>query len=40
MWKGFRLQRIVSRGNVVLERSAGLNPVRIEGIKNLKGSKP
>jgi hypothetical protein len=32
--EGFRLHRIVQRGDVVLERSNGLNPVRIEGIKD------
>ncbi len=37
--EGFRIHRIVNRGNVVLERSAGLNPVRIEGVKDPEGIK-
>jgi len=37
--EGFRLYRIVNRGDVVLERSGRLNPVRIEGIKDPEGLK-
>jgi hypothetical protein len=37
--EGFRLHRIVNRGDVVLDRSGGLNPVRIEGIKDPAGLK-
>jgi hypothetical protein len=37
--EGFRLYQIVNRRDVVLERSGGLNPVRIEGIKDAEGLK-
>ncbi|MGH8488808.1 MAG: hypothetical protein ACREXS_08095, partial [Gammaproteobacteria bacterium] len=32
--EGFRLYRLVNRGDVVLVRADALNPVRIEGIKD------
>jgi hypothetical protein len=37
--EGFRLYRLVNRGDVVLVRAGGLNPVRIEGIKDPEGIK-
>ncbi len=37
--EGFRLHRIVNRGDIVLDRSGGLNPVCIEGIKDPAGLK-
>jgi len=37
--EGFRLYRLVNRGDVVLVRVGGLNPVRIEGIKDTEGIK-
>lgn len=37
--EGFRLYRLVNRGDVVLERSGGLNPVHIEAIKDPEGIK-
>ncbi len=37
--EGFRLYRLVNRGDVVLVRAGGLNPVRIEGIKYPEGIK-
>jgi hypothetical protein len=37
--EGFRLHRIVNRGDIVLDRNGGLKPVRIEGIKDPAGLK-